>query len=81
MNGRGLQLQIDCAGGTYIRSIAHDAGELLGCGGYVETLVRTRVGPFTLADAACPEALSAEGAISEYFARLSMRCPICLVLC
>jgi tRNA pseudouridine55 synthase len=52
-----LELQIDCASGTYIRSIARDLGDLLGCGGFVETLVRTRVGPFSLAEAVNIEAL------------------------
>ena len=43
-----LELEIDCSKGTYIRSIARDVGEALGCGGYVQELVRTRIGPFTL---------------------------------
>ena len=46
-----LQLRIDCGKGTYIRSIARDLGERLGCGAYVEKLRRTRVGPFTPAQA------------------------------
>jgi len=55
-----LELEIDCGSGTYIRSIARDVGEALGCGGFVETLVRTRVGPFTLEQAVGPEDLSSE---------------------
>jgi tRNA pseudouridine55 synthase len=55
-----LELEIDCGGGTYIRSIARDIGDTLGCGGLVETLVRTRTGPFTLEEAADPASLSAE---------------------
>ncbi len=39
-------VEIDCGKGTYIRSIARDLGERLRCGGLVETLRRTRVGPF-----------------------------------
>jgi tRNA pseudouridine55 synthase len=42
---------IDCSKGTYIRSIAHDLGELLGCGAYLSNLVRLRTGPFTMNDA------------------------------
>ena len=42
-----LDVEIDCGKGTYIRSIARDLGAKLGCGGLVETLRRTRVGPFT----------------------------------
>jgi len=42
-----LDVEVDCGKGTYIRSIARDLGARLGCGGIVETLRRTRVGPFT----------------------------------
>src|SRR4051812_7138067 len=37
-----LELEIACGSGTYIRSIARDVGEALGCGGLVDVLVRTR---------------------------------------
>lgn len=47
-----VELEIQCGKGTYIRSIAHDIGQELGCGAYLESLVRTRVGPFTLESAA-----------------------------
>jgi tRNA pseudouridine55 synthase len=46
-NWPDLDLEIHCGKGTYIRSLARDLGERLGCGGYVQTLRRTRVGPFT----------------------------------
>lgn len=42
-----LDVDVDCGKGTYIRSIARDLGAKLGCGGIVETLRRTRIGPFT----------------------------------
>ncbi|HEV3116668.1 MAG TPA: tRNA pseudouridine(55) synthase TruB [Gemmataceae bacterium] len=45
-NYPGLELRVDCGKGTYIRSLARDLGRRLGCGAYVETLRRTRVGPF-----------------------------------
>jgi tRNA pseudouridine55 synthase len=54
-----LFLEIDCGGGTYIRSIARDIGDALTCGGYVETLIRTRTGPFALEHAIDPAELSA----------------------
>ena len=41
-----LDIEIDCGKGTYIRSIARDLGATLGCGGMVQTLRRTRIGPF-----------------------------------
>ena len=46
-----LELLVECSKGTYIRSLAHDLGETLGCGAYLAGLVRTRHGPFRLADA------------------------------
>jgi len=55
-----LELEIDCSKGTYIRSIARDVGEALGCGGYVQSLVRTRIGPFTIEQALDPLSLSAD---------------------
>lgn len=45
------KLRISCSSGTYIRSIAHDLGQLLRCGGYLENLRRTRVGNWKLDDA------------------------------
>jgi len=45
-----LTLAVECSSGTYIRSLAYDLGEYLGCGAYLNALVRTRSGPFTLAE-------------------------------
>lgn len=45
-----LQLSVECSSGTYIRSLAHDLGTTLGCGGYIEALRRTASGNFTLDD-------------------------------
>lgn len=45
--------------GTYIRSLAHDTGRMLGCGAVLTKLVRTRVGPFHLDDAVRLETLEA----------------------
>ena len=45
--------------GTYLRSLARDVGAALGCGGHLIALERTVVGPFALADAVAPEAVSA----------------------
>ncbi len=41
-----IQLRISCSKGTYIRSIAHDLGCLLGCGAHLSALRRTRSGNF-----------------------------------
>jgi tRNA pseudouridine55 synthase len=44
-------LRVVCGKGTYVRVLAADLGRVLGCGGVVEHLVRSRVGPFDLASA------------------------------
>lgn len=46
-----LCLRIVCGKGFYVRSLAHDLGQKLGCGAYLSNLVRTRVGDFRLVDA------------------------------
>lgn len=47
------------SGGTYLRSLARDLGEALGCGAHLATLRRTRVGAFRLADAVAPDEVTA----------------------
>jgi tRNA pseudouridine55 synthase len=42
-----LEIEVECGKGTYIRSIARDLGQLLKVGGYIQTLHRSRIGPFT----------------------------------
>ena len=51
-----LDVEVDCGKGTYIRSIARDLGDLLGSGGLVQTLRRTRVGPFAAEQGLSPDA-------------------------
>ncbi len=46
-----LDIEVHCGKGTYIRSLAREVGERLGCGGLVQTLRRIAVGPFKAADA------------------------------
>lgn len=48
-----LEVEVECGKGTYIRSLARDVGQALGCGAYVQSLRRLRVGPFR-ADEAVP---------------------------
>ncbi|MBQ5431215.1 MAG: tRNA pseudouridine(55) synthase TruB [Lachnospiraceae bacterium] len=45
------RLRVHCSKGTYIRTLLHDMGQELGCGGCMSYLRRTQVGPFTLEDA------------------------------
>ena len=46
-----LEIKVKCSSGTYIRSLANDIGEKLGCGGYLEELYRTKIGKFSLREA------------------------------
>ena len=46
-----LSLSVDCSAGTYIRSLAHELGEVLETGAHLAALRRTKAGPFTLRDA------------------------------
>ena len=45
-----MTIKVNCSKGTYIRSIAHDMGQRLGCGAYLSALQRTKSGVFSLAD-------------------------------
>lgn len=46
-----VAFSISCSSGTYIRSIASELGEALGCGAHLESLRRTRIGEFSVSDA------------------------------
>ncbi len=65
-----MELEVACGAGTYIRSIARDLGESLGCGGLVQVLTRTRIGRFRIEDAVDPDRLSPEN-IREHLQPLS----------
>jgi tRNA pseudouridine55 synthase len=49
--GNRSVIEADCGKGTYVRAIARDLGRALGCLGHIAALRRTRVGPFSDADA------------------------------
>lgn len=53
-----LEFAVCCSSGTYIRSLAHDLGEKLGVGAYLEALKRTSIGPYNIIDARTSEKLS-----------------------
>jgi len=46
-----VSFRVVCTTGTYIRSLAQDFGQALGCGAYLSSLCRTRIGNFALAEA------------------------------
>jgi tRNA pseudouridine55 synthase len=63
-----VTLTVSCSKGTYIRTLCHDIGAALGCGGCMESLLRTRVGSFDAADAitlACVEELVRADALGD----------------
>jgi tRNA pseudouridine55 synthase len=55
-DGRVADFEVTCSSGTYVRVLAADVGERLGCGAHLTALRRTRVGPFDVADAVEPDA-------------------------
>lgn len=60
LDSRRVSFRIVCSKGTYIRSLARDLGEILGCGGCVETLRRTGSHPFSIEQATGLEDLKPE---------------------
>jgi tRNA pseudouridine55 synthase len=63
-----LTLKVVCSPGTYIRSLAHDLGQALGCGAYLRALTRTATGNFCLEESYSLEelrALAAEDRLAE----------------
>ena len=60
-----LSLRIHCSSGTYIRSLGHDLGEALGCGGHLSVLRRLSVGDFGIETAVPLNDLTPEN-ITEY---------------
>ncbi len=68
VNGADARLRVECSGGTYVRSIAHDLGRRLGCGAHLNELRRTASGEFEIAQAktlAELEAMAAEDRLEE----------------
>ncbi|MBA4741913.1 MAG: tRNA pseudouridine(55) synthase TruB [Azoarcus sp.] len=59
-DGADIRVAVRCSKGTYVRSIAHDLGRALGCGGHLTALRRTAIGPFGVADAVTLDTLEAE---------------------
>ena len=59
LEGRDAQVRVRCSAGTYLRSIAHDLGKLLGCGAFLQDLRRTASGDFAIAQSRTLETLIA----------------------
>ena len=61
-----LRLTVDCGRGTYLRSIAHDLGQALGCGAYVTELCRLSCGQFKAEDGVGLASLEAAAASADW---------------
>lgn len=57
LEGAEIRVALECSAGTYVRSIAHELGQALGCGAFVQELRRTRSGQFSLPEARTLEQL------------------------
>jgi tRNA pseudouridine55 synthase len=55
-DGRDARFTVTCSSGTYVRVLAADAGERLGCGAHLSRLRRMAIGPFRVDDATAPDA-------------------------
>jgi tRNA pseudouridine 55 synthase len=67
---RELGISVRCSAGTYVRTLAHDIGQRLGCGAHLTALRRTAVGDFTLDKACTLESLAISSENHEVSARL-----------
>lgn len=72
-----VDVHVVCSTGTYVRALARDLGAALGTGGHLTALRRTRVGPFTLADATplgeqAPPVLSMDESARRFFPTLTL---------
>ena len=68
VEGDCARIFVRCSTGTYVRSLAHDLGAMLGCGAHIDELIRTASGPFHLSDASTLEHLQTlkdEGRLEE----------------
>ena len=61
-NGEAWMLDISCSKGTYVRTLCHDIGESLGCGGCLSSLRRTEAGIFSVENAHTMDAVAVSAA-------------------
>ena len=80
VEGEQVRFAVECSGGTYVRSLAHDLGRKLGCGGHLAGLRRTAVAEFTENRAVTLERLQEavqEGKLESCVVRLEALLPEC----
>lgn len=79
-DGQHLRFAVECSGGTYVRSLAHDLGRKVGCGAHLAGLRRTAVAEFTENRAVTLERLqeaAQQGAVDSCLIRLEALLPDC----
>lgn len=79
-----VRMEVTCSKGTYIRTLCHDIGEQLGCGGCMKRLLRTRVERFEMADSIRldeAETLFREGKLMEKVISIDEMFPQYRALC
>ncbi len=72
-DGDSVKFKCSCSGGTYIRTLAHDLGQIIGCGAHITELRRTSVGRFTVDQAVPLEELNRSHLIPLSEALLPMK--------
>jgi tRNA pseudouridine55 synthase len=77
--GDGLELDVRCSPGTYVRALARDLGEALGVGGHLTALRRTRSGEFDLSRAVTADALERAEACLIPLAELLPELPVAVL--
>jgi tRNA pseudouridine55 synthase len=78
VDGSIARFNIECSSGTYIRSLAHEMGQKIGCGAHLAEITRTAVGEFSLEQAVKLEELAAAaraGKFADYLIRLENLLP------
>jgi len=78
VEGAVARLRARCSGGTYMRSLAHDLGQLMGCGAHLQELRRTASAEFTIAQARTLEqlqSLAADGRLADAIVPASRMLP------
>lgn len=74
-----VRFSIECSSGTYIRSLAHEMGQVVGCGAHLAEICRTAVGEFTLDQATTLDDLAAaarDGRIGEHVIKMENLLPM-----
>lgn len=78
---RSLRFSVTCSSGTYVRVLAQDLGEMLGCGAHLASLRRTRIGPLSVADAVPAGELEPASAPARLIPLESMPLPLPVLRC